>query len=877
MPDEEMEMAVDFGQPGFGEDIDIDLDFPAGQPDEDMDLGDFDRVHDFHNFNSDTRDELMAERDDASYGMIDAIETDHHATVAAVNDVDIEIENTIESIWQQDQPLADLNPDTEISYLDEADEAADEAAAENMDAERHEIDNDEWDPVTSSRSADGPNRATGISNDVFTIATETQEEPLLDDLASSHGGPAEPARPSHTDAEVAYPAASGVKHIGQSNDTDNLVGEREVEVEAPALDDSLTAEREAPNVGQPLSETTVNPGSPSLIPHEQQETDGYDEAAQPELDHGDELSASYDFGQLEHPDATETSKADVDYTEPLSTEEANESANDTSGYQLGGESYIETTNDQNGADDAPPQAEPYVRSESQSGEVVIVQAPQDYEDEVATTPRHKSSDGGLGDKDNPVELADLYGIYISYGETDYQLFAVSEDDDPNQYFLTDKSALDLPLNQFLISLREVISEEISPLDDLVLQVDGLGLEFSESTTAEFLEKFTFGDLVILYDKLVKNEQAESSPPIYTSLTVKPNCNRRMMALGESANAGRGLSEVVLYHDSSVDEEQVDGVESPNTDFSTGNNDGETGDISQQGDHQEDDTFDDGQQQNSHSVPSEAPVEYGLDQYEEADELNGDEVNSADGSADEADHEQSASITKQGILPLISQSSSPCTQDSSCWCERCYELELLQLVAPTEAIVLSTPGTVLPTHNSSPPKPSWMTNSIIKDHTTSDSSVSQPQETSDRERQPSPRTFEAIESESHGPKMSNPSADIPNSENTSFTATLDGEDRDEIDYNSDDDKEGNYALDEPIVPEQSSRTPIGSNAAVDDEITWESDDEDQKDSNDGLNPDIVQVSPVSGKRLRSESDALDDAGDENGMTSTDNAKLLANSS
>ena len=70
-------------------------------------------------------------------------------------------------------------------------------------------------------------------------------------------------------------------------------------------------------------------------------------------------------------------------------------------------------------------------------------------------------------------------MYISYGQTDYRLFARGEDDDPNQYFLKDTSALELSLAGFLTSLREVISEEVSPLDELAMHIDGLGLEFAE--------------------------------------------------------------------------------------------------------------------------------------------------------------------------------------------------------------------------------------------------------------------------------------------------------------------------------------------------------------------------------------------------------------
>lgn len=50
MPGEEMEITTDFGHAGFGEDIDIDLDFAVAQTDEDMELADFDQVQEIPNF-----------------------------------------------------------------------------------------------------------------------------------------------------------------------------------------------------------------------------------------------------------------------------------------------------------------------------------------------------------------------------------------------------------------------------------------------------------------------------------------------------------------------------------------------------------------------------------------------------------------------------------------------------------------------------------------------------------------------------------------------------------------------------------------------------------------------------------------------------------
>ncbi|KAI0118916.1 hypothetical protein GGR51DRAFT_554605 [Nemania sp. FL0031] len=874
MPDEEMEMTVDFGQAGFVEDIDIDLDFPAGQPDEDMDLGDFDRVHDIHNFNSDTRDELMAEGDDSSYAMIDAIETDHNISAMAANDIDIELEHTVESIWQQNSShSAGFNLDAEIDYLDET-------IAENMDAERNDLETSEWQPaVTNSQGGDTMDHANEVSGETFAAVQEHQQQLLPEDAVTSLEGTSELIEASHADAETAYSLADpGLKEKSQPSDVDDLPGDEITEVVAQASDQLLVEEQDEHDIPQSTAAADVQSHSPNSNfqeSNEQREDTHSDEVAQTGSGQANETIVSDGLEQPEHLDVTEPANVNEDHADPSSLEEADESADDSSEYQLGGESYTETANDRTSADGAALQAESCAvgHSDSPPAETDPVRDFEGYQDEVASVPGVKTPITEVSDRDNPIELAEYYGIYISYGETDYRLFARSDDDDPNQYFLTDKSALETSLAQFLTSLREVISEEISPLDDLVLQVDGLGLEFSESTTQDFLEKFTFGDLVILYDKLVKNEQAESSP-IYTYLTVKPNCNRRMMALGESANAGRGLSEVALYHDSSsLDGEQVNDAGSPDTDISTGNyNDGESGSIYALEDYEEDGTLNDDQQQNSPPVTTEEPLEHIADQNEETDEPNNnDEEHSIDGSADADDHEQGISTSKQGIYPFIFHYTFSCTQDSTCSCDDCYELELQHLATPTQAEVWPTPGIVMPTNK--PTHMIWMTNhAITEDDATSESSALLLQEASDHEQQPNPKTLNVGEANLQTPKIatSNPSVDITNSENTSVTATLDGEEHDEIDYNSDEDGESDHdGIDGSDTQKQPSVAATESNVVVDDEITWESDDEEEvkHETKGGLTADTVQVSPVSGKRSRSDSDALDGAGDKSGMTST----------
>ncbi|KAI3337045.1 hypothetical protein HD806DRAFT_542774 [Xylariaceae sp. AK1471] len=868
MPDEGMDMAVDFGQAGFGEDIDIDLDFPTGQPDEDMDLEDFDRLHDIQN--SDTRDELMAEGDDLSYGMIDAIEIDHNTSAAAANDIDIELGNTVESIWQQDSaPSASFNADAEIDYLDET-------IGENMDDERNDVQTSGWlQPATGSLDTDAMVHANSVSFDTLPGVLEMQGELPLEDSAVSGGESSGPLKTSQNDTEATIPpAAANLKESTQLSDTEAFPEDEIFEVEAQiSAEEPSTTKQDEHNAGQPSAEADIKslgPNSKFQESYELQEPDYPDDVIGTEHVHVDDPYASHESDRLENPESTEPINVNGDLLDLPQPEEAEEPADDldASEYQLGGQSYIETANDQADADDDAPQAEAAEvrRSYSQPAESSPDRDLEGYNNKVAAAADAEIPTIGVGDRDDPTELADHYGVYITYGSTDYSLFAKSEDDDPNQYFLDDKSTLDISLAQFLASLREVISDEISPLDELVMNVDALGLEFSESTTLDFLGKFTFGDLVVLYDKLVKNEQAESSPPIYTYLTVRPNCNQRMRALGESANAGRGLSEVATYRDSSpMEEEQASNVGSPNTDFSVdGDYNDDDGQIYPQEDHEDGDILNDGGEQNSLPVTDRVRSGHSQEQNKEIDQLDNDNENFTDDSADAVNNEQDISISKQGISPFIFHYTFHCTQDSNCLCDDCYEVELQHIATPMRGRVWPVPGTVMPTHNT-PTHMTWMTNrTMTEDHATSESSVLQPQEASEHGLQPSTKTAEDGESKLQAPGTStNPSTDAPNSENTSVTATLDGEDQDEIDYDSDEDDAGNYDTDEAILQEHSSTATTDLKVPADDEITWESENEEAKTETKGASPrDTVQVSPVSGKRTRSDSDALDGAGSEN---------------
>ncbi|KAG6365010.1 hypothetical protein INS49_006616 [Diaporthe citri] len=144
-------------------------------------------------------------------------------------------------------------------------------------------------------------------------------------------------------------------------------------------------------------------------------------------------------------------------------------------------------------------------------------------------------------------------VRVSYGTAEFYLFAESPDADPDDYFFENADVLHQPLSQFLPKLRQVITEDLQASDELVVKVDGLGLEFGEATTKDFLEHTTFAQVLELYDRLVKlDHDSSESPELYIYLETRPNCLYRLTELTNNANKGKGLSQVAFYYEGTPD-------------------------------------------------------------------------------------------------------------------------------------------------------------------------------------------------------------------------------------------------------------------------------------------------------------------------------------
>ncbi|KAI1468266.1 uncharacterized protein F4812DRAFT_470889 [Daldinia caldariorum] len=937
MPGEEMEITTDFGHAGFGEDIDIDLDFAVGQPDEDMELADFDQIQDIPNFNSDTRDELMAEGDDASYGMIDvdAEDVNHNEVVAAANDIEIDLGDTDENLWQQNVSREEnIEAVVEVEFTETID-------ASNVNAENVGNDQGSW-LESSSYSISKPDEVEAGQVD----AINTTDTNLLPDNQIILGDSV--VTQDLQVAEVEGTNAEALDVIDNNVEPELEARDAYHEQQGVPADDIPQEPTEESTVNKQHEYTDNSDTHPNGYTsqgndiHEAQE--GESHQANGNGDDVSEIGYDDDDDPLEHeepPSAPIPSNHEFTIENPAEQEQEEAGQQDPPHvgdpkHQLGSDSHDEPANDHESSNQDPS------KEETRDSDADDTQSRLDEHDsepegyEVAVRDE-KESDASKTFVEHPLSIATRHEMYISYGNTDYRLFAKSEADDPNQYFLSDMAALELPLGQLLSSLRDVISEEVSPLDELVMHVDGLGLEFSESSAADILEEFTFGDILSLYDRLVKNDVADSAPDLYTHLMVRPNCKQRFRALQDSADAGRGLSEIAIYReDTPIDGEKAGDFDGHSPYALLSGEEDEAYDYEESSPAADEaDRYDAGEAENNDE--SNSPLAHGsvvgtttedpageddavdeASEAEEADEFNGAEnpeakkadeagetggnpndnadVNAdgttADGLIDFSDDELDLSSTKQGnshTSPFNPSLSTRCTGTRTCICDDCFTDEIRKMEASWRHLdsmrAASSDRTVQTEQHFDfqidQDNMDFQTNSRTTQHffipefrsfknlqRVTNMKLLQDQQLNGFRHDDTNETVNELNAfataerndpDQH-PSPTNGTVDAPNSDITSATATLNGDDKDEIDYSDDDGED--VAAGNDVTLNHSINVSATLKVPVDDEITWESEDEDAQDESTAVPKVTVQVSPISGKRNRSDSDLGEGATERN---------------
>ncbi|KAK3190763.1 hypothetical protein K4F52_003079 [Lecanicillium sp. MT-2017a] len=142
-------------------------------------------------------------------------------------------------------------------------------------------------------------------------------------------------------------------------------------------------------------------------------------------------------------------------------------------------------------------------------------------------------------------------ITVQYQGDEFPFFSYSSDG-----FFSDESILNECMQSLLRSFRSQLAGDIAAEDELVFQIDELGLEFSEvsiynhalehtanSHDQSNTSNLTMHQVLEIFELLVKNDDPDGARTLYTYLFVRPNTARRYEFLVESATSGRGLDEV----------------------------------------------------------------------------------------------------------------------------------------------------------------------------------------------------------------------------------------------------------------------------------------------------------------------------------------------
>lgn len=210
-----------------------------------------------------------------------------------------------------------------------------------------------------------------------------------------------------------------------------------------------------------------------------------------------------------------------------------------------------------------PSKGPATANESALNEAISVIA----EDDKKADNLHKG--------DEPAPLPLCHEVIVAYQDAEYALFAASDSDDLDSFFLSDRSILGKPLTNLFEAIRAVIVDDLADDDELCVMVEDLGLEimevscicpsFQRMKLTPNLQNYvrgqdiTFGQIIELHAKLLRNNGAEAGRPLHMYLGTRPSFRVRFAKLTKDAEEGKGLSEIVQWDGHSESAGETEGL------------------------------------------------------------------------------------------------------------------------------------------------------------------------------------------------------------------------------------------------------------------------------------------------------------------------------
>ncbi|PGH03622.1 hypothetical protein AJ79_07314 [Helicocarpus griseus UAMH5409] len=133
----------------------------------------------------------------------------------------------------------------------------------------------------------------------------------------------------------------------------------------------------------------------------------------------------------------------------------------------------------------------------------------------------------------------LYPVKVLYQDNEISLFPPVESDPSETFFLQDEGLAYTPIGELVESCRQVLGEHISKDEELLVDIESLGLHLPEYSIGKTTT--SLAQIVQVYLDLCSNDGISEPEPLYITLSSRSHFMSDFSRLVTAAREGKGLS------------------------------------------------------------------------------------------------------------------------------------------------------------------------------------------------------------------------------------------------------------------------------------------------------------------------------------------------
>ncbi|RKF54055.1 hypothetical protein GcC1_215035 [Golovinomyces cichoracearum] len=194
-----------------------------------------------------------------------------------------------------------------------------------------------------------------------------------------------------------------------------------------------------------------------------------------------------------------------------------------------------------------PSQSPYVQVLPSSGPPSSGGQRSIHDDKRAISTSLSTYDDALKDSSVSQITSDNYDlgcVVVLYQANEYALFSSSDLEDPNSFFIKDRTIALEPLNELFVAIRNVVQEDLVDESELYISFPNFGFQIEE--TSSLVKDITLSKIICLRNQLILNDGVDLPQPMYINLGIRKNFAKELKRIASCAKDGKGLSEIASW-------------------------------------------------------------------------------------------------------------------------------------------------------------------------------------------------------------------------------------------------------------------------------------------------------------------------------------------